>query len=126
MGRRIRKGAGAEGVSVLEAVLTMVRGIDPRKSAVFTPYTEDLTNNIASSLREAGYPPVKAAGMGIRGNLDIVRVPASELIRFVESQLKACSPDCVFLSCTNSRSVEAIEPLRRTLGIPLVTSNHAA
>lgn len=103
-----------------------MRAIDPRKIAVFTPYTEDLTNNIASSLGEAGYPPVKAVGMGIRRNLDIGRVPPSEVIRFVESQLKGCSPDCVFLSCTNWRSVEAIEPLQRKLGMPIVTSNQAA
>ena len=126
IGERIRKGAGAPAVTVLEAVLWKVRAIDPRKIAVFTPYTEDLTNNIASSLREAGYPPVKAVGMGIRRNLDIGRVPPSEVIRFVESQLKGCSPDCVFLSCTNWRSVEAIEPLQRKLGIPIVTSNQAA
>jgi len=126
IGESIRKGAGAPAVTVLEAVLTKVRAIDPRKIAVFTPYTEDLTNNIASSLREAGYSPVKAVGMGIRGNLDIGRVPPSEVIRFVESQLKGCSPDCVFLSCTNWRSVEAIEPLQRKLGMPIVTSNQAA
>jgi maleate isomerase len=126
IGERIRQGAGAPAVTVLEAVLTQVRAIDPRKLAVFTPYTEDLTNSIASSLTEAGYPPVKAVGMGIRGNLDIGRVPPSEVIRFVESQLKGCSPDCVFLSCTNWRSVEAIEPLQRELGMPVVTSNQAA
>jgi maleate isomerase len=126
IGERIRKGAGAPTVTVLEAVLTKVRAIDPRKIAVFTPYTEDLTNSIASSLREAGYPPVKAIGMGIRGNLDIGRVPPSEIIRFVASQVDGCSADCVFLSCTNWRSVEAIEPLQRKLGVPIVTSNQAA
>jgi maleate isomerase len=126
IGERIRQGAGAPAVTVLEAVLRKVRAIDPRKIAVFTPYTEDLTNHIASSLAEAGYPPVKAVGMGIRRNLDIGRVPPSEVIRFVESQLTGCSPDCVFLSCTNWRSVEAIEPLQRKLGMPIVTSNQAA
>jgi maleate cis-trans isomerase len=80
----------------------------------------------SSNTGEAGYPPVKAVGMGIRENLDIGRVPPAEVIRFVESQLKGCSPDCVFLSCTNWRSVEAIEPLQRKLGIPIVTSNQAA
>jgi maleate isomerase len=126
IGERIRKRAGAPAVTVLEAVLTKVRAIDPREIAVFTPYTEDLTNAIASSLTEAGYPPVKAVGMGIRENLDIGRVPPSEVIQFVESQLNGCSPDCVFLSCTNWRSVEAIEPLQSKLGIPIVTSNQAA
>jgi maleate isomerase len=40
--------------------------------------------------------------------------------------VEGCFPDCVFLSCTNWRSVEAIEPLQKKLGMPIVTSNQAA
>jgi maleate isomerase len=126
IGERIRQGAGAPAVTVLGAVVASIRALDPRRIAVFTPYTEDLTNAIASSLAEAGYPPVKAVGMGIRANLDIGRVPPLEVIRFVESRMEGCSPDCVFLSCTNWRSAEAIEPLKGKLGIPVITSNRAA
>jgi maleate isomerase len=93
---------------------------------VFTPYVEDLTNGIASCLAEAGYPPLKAVGMGIRANLEIGMVPPTEIIGFVESQIDGCVPDCLFLSCTNWRAIEAIEPLQRKLGIPIITSNQAA
>ena len=126
IGERIRQGAEAPVVTVLGAVVSKVRALDPRRIAVFTPYTDDLTNKIASSLTEAGYPPIKAAGMGIRANLDIGRVPTSEIIRFVESQMEGCSPDCIFLSCTNWQSTAAIEPLQTKLGMPILTSNQAA
>jgi maleate isomerase len=126
IGERIRAGAGTGVITVLGAVLKEVRAIDPRRIAVFTPYTDDLTNSIASSLNEAGYPPVKAVGMGILANLDIGRVGPSKIIRFVESQVDGLSFDCVFLSCTNWRSVEALPFLQKRLGVPVITSNQAA
>jgi maleate isomerase len=126
IGQTIEKGVGVRVVTVLRAVLTKLRAIGARNVALFTPYTEDLTNCVASSLAEAGYPPAKAVGMGIRSNLEIGRVPPSEIIRFVESRIQGCAPDCLVLSCTNWRAIEAIEPLRQKLGIPIVTSNQAA
>ena len=126
IGERIKAGTGAPVITVLAAVLSRIRAIDPRRIAVCTPYLEDLTNSIASSLEQAGYEPVKAAGMGIRANLEIGKVKPPEIVRFVESQVNGCSPDCVFLSCTNWRAVEAIDELRKKLGIPVITSNQAA
>jgi maleate isomerase len=126
IGESIRAGAGTGVITVLGAVLKKVRAIDPRRIAVFTPYTEDLTKCIASSLTEAGYPPVKACGMGIRMNLDIGKVAPAEIVRFVESEIDGLSVDCVFLSCTNWRSVEALPLLRKRLGVPVITSNQAA
>jgi len=123
---QIRQGTGARVVTVLSAVIGRIRALHPRKLAVFTPYTGELTGRIAASLAEAGYPPVKAAGMGIVANLEIGRVPTSEIIRFVESQMDGCSPDCIFLSCTNWQSVAAIEPLKARFGVPVLSSNQAA
>ncbi len=122
----IEKGAGAKVVTVLRAVLTQLRAIRPHNIAVFTPYIQDLTNSIAASLAEAGFPPIKAAGMGIRANLEIGRVTPAEIVAFVESQVAECGADCIFLSCTNWHAIEAIEPLQRKLEIPIISSNQAA
>jgi maleate isomerase len=123
---RIAKGANAQALTVLRAVLMDLRRVGPRRVAVFTPYVEELTNGIAASLNEAGFPTIKAAGMGIRANREIGRVTPAEIVSFVESQMDGCAADCVFLSCTNWRAMEAIEPVRRKLGMPVVTSNQAA
>jgi len=122
----IEKGVSAKTVTVLRAVLIQLRTLGVRKVAVFTPYVEDLTNSIASCLAEAGFPPLKAVGMGIRANLEIGSITPPEIVKFVESQIGGCAPDCVFLSCTNWRAIEAIDLLQRILGIPVVSSNKAA
>ena len=124
--RAIETATGARAVTVLRAVVGQLAAIRPRKLAVFTPYVGDLTRAIAGSLAEAGYAPLKAAGMGIRANLEIGRVPPAEIIRFVEGQMEGVRADCVFLSCTNWQAMEVMEALRARLAIPVVTSNQAA
>ena len=126
IGERIERLSGARAITVLQAVVSQLRNIGPRKLAVFTPYIEDLTRSVASSVAEAGFPPIKAAGMGIQVNLDIGRVTPEAIVAFVETQITGSSPDCIFLSCTNWRAIEAIEPLHKKLGIPVVSSNQAA
>lgn len=123
---RIERETGARALTVLGAVVARLRALRPGKLAVFTPYLEDLTKRVAGSLAEAGYPPVRAAGMGIQANLEIGRVTPAEIIRFVEWQMEGIAADCVFLSCTNWRAIEAIQPLQQKLGVPVITSNQAA
>lgn len=122
----IATGTGARAVTVLHAVLAKLRAIGPRRLALFTPYVESVTDSIAASLKEAGWAPVRAAGMGIQANLDIGRVTPPEIVHFVEAGMQGCDVDCVFLSCTNWRAMEAIETLQQSLKIPVVTSNRAA
>lgn len=121
----IAKETGARAVTVLSAVIARLRAIRPRKLALFTPYLEDLTSRVASSLAEAGYQPVGARGMGIRANLEIGSVTPGDIVRFVQSQMDGIAADCVFLSCTNWRAIEAIQPLQEKLGIPVISSNQA-
>jgi maleate isomerase len=122
----IEQQTGARGITVLHAILARLGAIRPRSIAVFTPYLEDLTSSVALCIAEAGYSVAKAVGMGLRDNLDIGRVIPAEIESFVESNVAATASDCVFLSCTNWRAVEALESLRSKLGIPVVTSNQAA
>src|SRR5215471_16998928 len=93
----IAKGSGASAITVLDAVLRRLQDIRPAKLAVFTPYVEDLTNSIVRCLNEAGFCPVKAAGMGLVANVEIGQVTPVEIVQFVKSQISDIDPDCVFL-----------------------------
>ena len=125
IGDGVAKGSGARVLTVIQAALAALRAIQPRMIAVFTPYVEDLTAGVARSLSEGGFPVIKAVGMGIQANLDIGRVTPAEIIRFVEDQIAGIAPGCVFLSCTNWRAIDAIQPLEAKLGIPVLSSNQA-
>jgi maleate isomerase len=122
----LAKTTGAKAVTVLEAVFAKLRSLQSRKLAAFTPYVEDLTDSVARSLGEAGFPPIHAAGMGIQANLDIGKVTPAEIVSFVADQMNGLAPDCIFLSCTNWQAIEAIAPLEARLGVPVISSNQAA
>jgi maleate isomerase len=126
IGQMLEQRTGAKSVTVIQAVLRQLRKNAARKVAVFTPYLEDLTSSVARCVEQGGYAIAKAKGMGIRENLEIGRVTPAEIMRFVESQMEGTAADCVFLSCTNWQAVEAIEPLRKKLGTPVISSNQAA
>jgi maleate isomerase len=121
----IAKATGARAVTVIQSVLTKLCFLQPRKLAIFTPYIEDLNASVAHSLAEAGYPAIQSAGMGIKANLDIGRVAPAAIVNFVTDQISGHMPDCIFLSCTNWQAIEAIEPLRAQLGVPVFSSNQA-
>ena len=125
IGRRIEKETGARAVTVVGSVIQQLRMIGPRRVAVFTPYNEELTRTVSQCVVEAGYQPVKTAGMGILDNLDIGRVAPAEILEFVETHMNGVDTDCIFLSCTNWQAIDAIPAVKARFGVPVISSNQA-
>jgi len=126
LAKRIEAETGSRAATVLRAVVDELEAAKPRAVALFTPYEEELTSSVASCITEAGFPPVRARGMGIRDNRAIGRVTPQEIAAFVVENLGSIEPDAVFLSCTNWQAVDAIAPLKQRLGVPVISSNAAA
>lgn len=63
--------------------------------------------------------------MGVRRNTDIGRISPYDVYRFARSVYRE-GADGLFISCTNLRTAEVIEPLEKDLGVPVVTSNQAS
>ena len=119
----IRAQTGATVVTVIGAMLAELEATRPGRVAIFTPYTDELTSSVTRCVAEAGYEIACAKGMGFRDNADIGRVTPEEITAFVETEMVGVSADCVFLSCTNWRAIEAIDVLRSALGMPVLSSN---
>ncbi len=123
--RSIETATRASTITVMGAVIQQLQAIVPQRVAVFTPYQEELTTSVVTCVTEAGYEVVTAQGMGILDNLEIGRVAPAEIARFVAEHMENQVADCVFLSCTNWQAIGAIDPLRKLLGIPVISSNQA-
>lgn len=123
--RTIERQTGSRSLTVVKSVLDQLRLLRPRRVAVFTPYQDALTRSVSQCVTEGGYELVSMAGMGIQDNRDIGRVTPAEITAFVESNMAGIEADCVFLSCTNWRSIDAIEILEERLETPVITSNQA-
>lgn len=124
IGNLIEQVTGAKGVTVVASILDELRRVAPRSVAVFTPYEEELTRSVAGCVAEGGFRVIQTAGMLLRKNRDIGRVMPQEISAFVKSRLIG-KPDCLLLSCTNWRALEAIDFLQAEVGLPVITSNQA-
>ncbi len=120
---RIERETGATGVTVVGSMMRQLTSVRPETVAVFTPYRDELTRSVADCIAEAGYDVVTAKGMEIGDNREIGRVTPREIADFVRSNMKGIEAHCIFLSCTNWRAIEAIEPLEQDLGRPVISSN---
>ncbi len=121
----IERETGAKGITVVASILQELKRIESRAVSVFTPYLEDLTRSVAGCITSGGFRVLQAEGMQLTKNLDIGKVTPAEIVSFVRSRMHGNHPDCILLSCTNWRAMEAIEPLRAEFGLPVITSNQA-
>lgn len=123
---RIQQEAGCPGVSVIRSVREALKARG-RRVFLITPYIEEVTARVAASLRDDGLDVVATKSMGILANTDIGRVTPEEIVTFARTHAAdaARQADCLFLSCTNLRAMEARAALEQELGLPVETSNHA-
>jgi maleate isomerase len=123
---RITRETGVPTISVIAAVREAIGRRAGRRVAVLTPYTESLNEQIQASLEQDGIEVAGIWGLGIDENFQIARVTPAEILDFAEVRLPGLVFDLLFVSCTNLRAVDAIPPLERRFGVPVVTSNQAA
>lgn len=98
-------------------------GVD--RVAVATPYVEDLNEREREYLEAAGFEVVAIEGRGIEANREIGALDHGDAYRQARSVAADSSADAVFISCTNYRTLAAIEPLEEDVGVPVITSNQA-
>lgn len=119
----ISERVGAEVVTVVGSMVSELGAMAPRGVAVFTPYAPELTKSVARCVTEAGYELATVRGMGILDNREIGAVEPASIADFVRDGMRGVTADAVFLSCTNWRAIEVIDPLSQDLGLPVLSSN---
>ncbi|GAB3671263.1 maleate cis-trans isomerase family protein [Halopiger thermotolerans] len=130
---RLERAAGVPAVATARSVVRALEALEAERIAVATPYTDDLDEREREFLEAAGLEVAVLDGRGLAANTAIGELRPAEarqqVIDLVDSDSDALeSPDAldaVFVSCTNYRSLDAVEGLEGELGLPVVTSNGA-
>ncbi len=112
-------------VSTSTAVVEALKMLDAQSILVITPYTDEINTREREFLEANGFEVLDIRGLGIEDNLQIGRLEPYEAYRLAKASFSDES-DAIFISCTNWRTFEIIEPLEEDLGIPVVTSNQAS
>ena len=93
---------------------------------VITPYVDGLNDKIRESLEADGLEVVGIHGLGITENFAIAEVEPERIAQYASESFGPGQIDLLFASCTNFRALDARERIEQELGVPVVTSNHAA
>lgn len=109
----------------LSAVLAECRLHDIRSVAMVSPYTEDIGAPVATALTEGGISVAKPLHFGEATEANVARIAATSVREAAISVTSGESVDAVFLSCTNLRTLDLIQPLEAELGVPVLSSNLA-
>lgn len=115
---------GAHVVSTNDAVRRALHGAGGTSIALITPYMDGLTSAMHESLRRAGLPVVKSAGMGIEDPYEIAKVRPGEISSFIASNIDS-DIDAIFISCTNLQAFDVRDSCSRRFRVPVITSNQA-
>jgi maleate isomerase len=124
--KRIADETGAETFSVAAAVRRVIREAGGRRVGVITPYVHSLKQKTRQNLEDDGLEVAGIHGLGITENFAIAEVEPARIAEFASECFAGSDIDLLFASCTNFRAIDAREEIHAALGVPVVTSNHAA
>lgn len=107
------------------ASLNALRAVGARKISIATPYLDVITERARRFFQDGGFEVLASKGLNLDKDYDIGAVPLESVYEFAK---RNCHPDsdALFLSCTNWRTVGAIESLESDLGIPVISAIQAS
>jgi maleate isomerase len=121
---RITETTGIAALSTAGAVVAALRALAITRLMLVSPYVQATNDHEKQYLAALGFTVVSDVALGLKGGDEYITVPPE---RWIALSRAALHPDAdgLFLSCTNTTQIEAIAPLERELGIPIVNSNQA-
>jgi maleate isomerase len=119
----IQSASGRPAITTAQAVREAFAHLGIKKLVLVSPYVKQTNEHEVEYLREAGFTVLHELGLGLESDA-YSSVTPEEWIKITKENTRA-DADGYFLSCTNTRMIEAIDDLERDLGKPVVSSNQA-
>jgi maleate cis-trans isomerase len=118
----IRETTGIQPTSTSELVVEALRAVEMTSMVVLSPYANN--DDIIPYLTAQGFTVVHDKALKCKSAAAFEEVTPRE---WVELAIEHDRPeaDGIFLSCTNTRQIEAIAEIEQRLGKPVVNSNQA-
>ncbi len=119
----VEKASGCPTISTAQAITRAFDRVGIKKLVLISPYVKATNEHEVKYLGEAGYTVVHELGLGLESQA-YAKVTPEEWKKVVKENTRA-EADGYFLSCTNTRMIEAIDDLERDLAKPVINSNQA-
>ncbi len=125
LAQRIKSSSGAVSLTAAGSLVAGIKAVGARKVGFSSPYLGELNTQAIGFLSENDIETVKCADIGRElGNYGQGELTPDEVY---DLAVQADDPgaEAIVLSCTDMRSVEAIERIEAQLDKPVITSNQA-
>jgi len=109
----------------ITAAFAAFRAMDAQRIGVLTPYRADVNQIVADYIRARGFTVPVFGSFNEEHDPTVARISPASVRRGIQRLLDTASVDCVFVSCTAVRLVEAAAEIEAEFGLPVTSSNHA-
>ena len=119
----IQQASGCPTLTTAQAITEAFTYFGIKKLVLISPYVKETNEHEVRYLNEAGYTVLHELGLGLETQ-GYSAVTPGEWKNIVKENARA-DADGYFLSCTNTRMIEAIDAVEREMKKPVVSSNQA-
>ena len=119
----IEQASGCPTITTAQALTQAFNQSGIKKLVLISPYVKATNQLEVSYLTETGFTVLHEVGLGLEPHA-YSKVTPQEWRSIVKENIRT-DADGYFLSCTNTRMIEAIEDLEKELDKPVINSNQA-
>ena len=120
----VREGCEAQAVTQpVSALVAACRHLRVRRLGLVTPYVASVSEHLIAVLFEAGLKTVAFGSFDEEEEARVVRIAPDAVQAAAVAVATQAECDALFLSCTNLRTLEVIEPIEAATGLPVLSSN---
>ena len=119
----IEQASSCPTITTAQALTQAFDRVGIKKMVLISPYVQATNQLEVNYLSETGYTVLHEKGLALESTAYSTITP-EEWQKVVKENLRA-DADGYFLSCTNTRMIEAVAALEKDLGKPVVNSNQA-
>jgi maleate isomerase len=119
----VERASGCPTITTAQAITQAFDRFGIKKLVLISPYVQATNQLEVNYLAETGYTVLHELGLGLETHAYATVTP-EEWKKVVKENTRP-EADGYFLSCTNTRMIEAVNDLEHDLGKPVVNSNQA-
>ena len=119
----IEQSSGCPTLTTAQAITRAFNHFAIKTLVLISPYVQATNEHEVHYLKEAGYTVVHELGLGLESH-GYSAVTPEEWKQIVMENTRA-DADGYFLSCTNTRMIEAVAEIEREIDKPVISSNQA-
>lgn len=117
-----QRGSPCRVISSAGALVRTLLGLEMRRVVVVAPYVSALTELVLNYLDGYGIIATDSVSLGVADNRAVGRLDPARLPELAKRLDRTDADGVVLSACVQMPSLPAVEPVQRTLGVPVVTA----